>query len=231
MKYVKRAILLVFMGCTLVIPTQATSQKSTPAEQLLRLDIDVESLLIRVLEERHTHIALTSGMLHRPQFEMASQETKTTLENSQFNHLYLERFRKITDQLIGQRPVISIHTADALNEKSDLESNREAMEKEGIPVLLELDQLIKESNEYLDTREEEIRKQDGGSDAYQAIARVENFIDTYTLALYSYQQSYKLVRSKLQGEYPDGREYELYIASLENYESMLEQVESYIYPD
>lgn len=231
MKYVKRVILIVFMGCMLVIPIQATSQKSTPAEQLMRLDIDVESLLIRVLEERHTHIALTSGMLHRPQFEMASQETKTTLENSQFNHLYLERFRKITDQLIGQRPVISIQTADSLNEKSDLESNREAMEKEGIPVLLELDQLIKESNKYLDKREEEIRKQDGGSDAYQAIARVENFIDTYTLALYSYQQSYKLVRSKLQGEHLDGREYELYIASLENYESMLEQVESYIYPD
>ena len=136
MKYVKRAILIVFMGCMLVIPTQATSKKSTPAEQLLRIDINVEALLIRMLEDRHTHIALTSGMLHRPQFEMASQETKTTLEDSQFNHLYMERFRKVTDQLIGQRPVISIQTADSLNEKSDLESNREAMEKEGIPVYL-----------------------------------------------------------------------------------------------
>lgn len=231
MKYVKRVILFLLVGCMVIVPTQATSEKSSSAEQLLRLDIDVEPLLIRMLEQRHTHIALTSSMVHRPQFEMASEETKTTLEDSQFNHLYMERFRQITNQLIEQRPVISIHTADVLNEKRDLEANRQAMEQEGIPVLLELNQLIKESNEYLESREDVIRQKDGGVDAYQAIARVENFIDTYTLALYSYQQSYILVRTKLQGEHPKGREYGLYIASLGNYESMLEQVESYIFTD
>lgn len=213
----------------LLLPKPAISETKSVGEKLLALELDVLPLQVRMLDRKHTHIGLVNEMKHRPQFQMASDETKATLEDSKFNSLFLKRYENISQLLKQERGRLSIHVLDDLDDKEQLFTYIEVYERELAPQLVDLAQLIKESNAYLALRNDEIRAAGGGTDHYAAVERVENFVDTYTLGLYSYQQAYRLALAKRDEALWNEREYQTYVNVLIRYEEILDSVQTFVF--
>lgn len=229
MKRWKQKIRFAVIIGALLVPMTATSETKSVGEQLLALELDVIPLQVRMLDRKHTHIGLVNEMKHRPQFQMASDETKATLEDSKFNSLFLKDYESMSRLLKRERERLSVHALADLDEKEELTTYIELHERKLAPQLVELAQLIEESNAYLASRNEEIRVSEGGTDHYEAVARAENFVDTYTLGLYSYQQAYRLALAKRDEASWDEREYMAYVEALARYEEMLDSVQTFVF--